>query len=61
MFKKGEQNQSWSDAQSKNNDSINAIILNLIIPLFDVEFKSRNRQKAHHTKKDEKLSSQNNK
>ena len=48
------------DDHYKNNDSINAIILNLLIPYYDIEFKSQNRQKTHQTKKDEKLVSENN-
>ena len=32
MFVKGEQNHRKTDGQYKNNDFINAIILNLIIP-----------------------------
>ena len=32
MFIKGEQNHRWPDGKYKNNDTMNANILNLVIP-----------------------------
>lgn len=41
MFIKETQSRRWTDGQYKNNGSINAIVLSLINPQYDVKFISR--------------------
>ena len=53
MFIKETQNHRWTDDQYKNNGSINAIILSLINPQYDVKFisqKDRKHIKHRNTK-----------